>query len=125
MAFEQNLITISAPAGADLSTKQYQVVKMDTSGNVVVGASTDNNVIGVLQNSPASGEMATVAVAGITKVVAAEAIALGAEVSVIAANDGKVGDSALTTSVGICVGAAGAADEIASILLRIVDHRIV
>lgn len=125
MAYEQNLVTISAPAGADLSTKQYQVVKMDTSGNVVVGASTDNNVIGVLQNSPASGEMATVAVAGITKVVAAEAIALGAEVSVIAAADGKVGDSVLTTAVGICVGAAGAADELASILLRIVDHRVV
>jgi len=63
-------------AGADLSAKKYYFVEGTTSVTVT-NAATDIPV-GVLQNSPASGQHAEVCRFGGTKVVASGAISAGA-----------------------------------------------
>lgn len=53
---EQNLITLSAPANVDLSTKQYYAVKLNSTGKLVVaGAGTP--IAGVLQDKPSAAGM--------------------------------------------------------------------
>lgn len=50
----------SREAGADLSTKQYYVVKTDANGKYVLAAAATDNIRGVLVNAPKSGETADV-----------------------------------------------------------------
>lgn len=52
---------ISRNAGADLSAKQYYVVKTDASGDIVLASAATDAILGVLQNKPASGDTADVA----------------------------------------------------------------
>src|SRR5262245_25714320 len=54
---------ISLPAGADLSAKQFFFVKVNSSGQVVLTGAGET-AIGILQNNPASGLMATVRILG-------------------------------------------------------------
>lgn len=55
-------------AGANLSSNQYCAVKQSTTARQVVLASTGGEAIaGVLQNSPASGQVAIIAQRGITQ----------------------------------------------------------
>lgn len=69
MAFERAvLLDGSRKAAADLSTKQYYFVKLDSSGDVAVCAAVTDIPYGVLQNKPTSGETAEVMVIGISKV---------------------------------------------------------
>lgn len=111
---------------ADLSAHQYKVVEL-SSGNIRVppAASGDGcEAIGVLQDKPGSGFTGEVIVFGYTKVVAAEAIAVGdyliAQASDTAADAGKVlvgtmnGDEAVADEViiGRALQAASADGEI-------------
>lgn len=104
MAWEQNpyAVKVTLVAGADLSSSQFRFVKLD--GNLItgtpsaiVGASTADYCIGILQNQPkiiatgvnSSGTTlynygeAEVTISGITKVVAgATNIAIGSRLSV-------------------------------------------
>ena len=59
----------SGEAAADLSSNQYNFVKLDGSGNVAlcVANSAGQKPIGVLQNKPTSGQTALVRIIGITK----------------------------------------------------------
>ena len=69
-AGEQFAWTRSMAAGADLSTKQFFQVKLDTTAGrcVIVAAATDIP-IGTLQNKPAAaGRAAEVVVLGVSKV---------------------------------------------------------
>lgn len=111
----QSIFTVAA--GADLSAKQYTFVKMSGTGVVSAAAATDV-VIGVLQNTPTSGQAAEVAVSGITKLKASAAIAAGAlvgttstglAVAVVAGTD--------TTKYvfGQAITAAGAANDIITV----------
>lgn len=47
-------------AAADLSAKQYFIVKLDSNGKVALAAAATDAFIGVLQNKPKSGENAEV-----------------------------------------------------------------
>jgi hypothetical protein len=67
-------------AGADLSSKQYLFVKLNTSGQAVICDGATDSPIGVLQNDPASGEEAQVLVVGGTKLVAGAAINPGVKI---------------------------------------------
>lgn len=115
-------------ASADLSTKQYLFVKVD--GDYTVGVcDTDGEfAIGVLQNEPGSGEAATVECAGISKVVAGEAITAGQFVGTDANGKAKVVEATNTGAdtgdwaLGVCVQGAGS-DEIASVKLGFA-HRV-
>ena len=80
MAYEINNYSVRATfvAGADLSTKQYTFVKLNSSGEVIAAAAATDIPIGVLQNNPTSGAEASVTIVGGTKIVAGAAIGEGA-----------------------------------------------
>lgn len=68
----------SREAGADLSTKQYFIVKTDANGKYVLAAAATDAIRGVLVNAPKLGETADVATingSGTFKVVAGGTIA--------------------------------------------------
>lgn len=78
MAYEKSLVIDNKVAGADLSARQYHFVKLNSSGQVVIVNGVTDIPHGVLQNAPASGETAEIALAGITKIVSDGTIAVGA-----------------------------------------------
>lgn len=67
-------------AGADLSAWQYKPVKFaSTAGQVIKATATTDAIIGILQNDPASGEAADVAIAGVSKAITGTSVlAIGA-----------------------------------------------
>ena len=66
-------------AGADLSTKQYHLVRLaaTTAKAILVAGAATVGIVGVLQNDPKLNEAASVVCAGLTKSVAGGAIAPG------------------------------------------------
>lgn len=104
-------------ASEDLSAKQFHIVQMDSSGDMEVGESATDLLLGVLQDKPESGQAGTYRHQGTTKVIASAAIAIGARVT--SANDGE----AVTTTtngdivVGIALEAATAQGDIIEIQL--------
>ena len=71
-------VKVTLVAAADLSTNQYNFVKLDSSGNAAAITALTDTAIGVLQNDPTSGQEAEVLVIGGTKVVAGAALGEGA-----------------------------------------------
>ena len=115
-------ITMSFDAGADLSTKQYYFVKLNSSGQVVVCAAVTDVPIGVLQNKPSVvGEAATVCILGRTKVSADEALVAGNEIGVSADGQAQVlvvGTETTVRVLGQVTGAAGAAGRLGSAVIN-------
>jgi hypothetical protein len=113
-AFEQFGVLQSFEAGADLSAAQYRFVTIDSSGKAVLANAT-SVVIGVLQNDPKQGQMATVFIGnGLTPVRAGGTLTIGQKVTgdangqAVAATTGQQG-------LGIVVKGASAG-ELATIL---------
>jgi len=128
MATEEGLQCISAVAGADLSAvaNQYKAVKLSANKTVILCAAATDVPVGILQNTPGSGQAATVGVRGVTKWQADAAIAAGVQVGTSADGqaDAKVAGTDITEYViGQVVGGAGAAGEIAEVLISIPGHR--
>ena len=71
-------VKVTLVAAADLSSKQYTFVKLDSSGQAAAAAAATDIPIGVLQNAPTAGQEAEVLVVGGTKIVAGAAIGEGA-----------------------------------------------
>lgn len=116
MAHETALQSISLAAGADLSALQYTFVSVNSSG-LCVAASANALALGVLQNNPLSGEAATVAIGGETK------IKLGATLSPAALVEvGSGGKAAAATGTGSYVMGTltkgGADTEIGSMVIQ-------
>jgi hypothetical protein len=113
--FSNSAVKASFTAGADLSSAQYKFVKLDADGNVVVAAATTDRPIGVLQNDPASGEIAEVTIAGGTKVKAGGSVTVGnplftsASATAVTATVG--GAASVFYVLGTAIG-GGAANEI-------------
>ena len=107
-------VKVTLVAGADLSAKQYNFVKLNSSGEAVAIAAITDVPVGVLQNAPTSGQEAEVLVSGGTKLVAGEAITLPAFLSVTSA--GKADKIAVSDTTQYVVGqaltAAGADAEV-------------
>lgn len=88
------------PANADLSAKQYFIVKLDTDGvGVVLASAASDFSLGTLENKPASGEGASVHMrngAGTHKVV------LGGSVSAVGGKltADSAGKAVVTTNSG-------------------------
>lgn len=61
-------INTSWPAGADLSSKQFYAVQLTTSATITLADATVRT-IGVLQDTPASGQAGSVCVLGITRAI--------------------------------------------------------
>jgi hypothetical protein len=78
MAYEAAQICFgNLTAAADLSAKQYHFVKLASATTVNVCTAITDVPLGVLQNTPTSGQAAEVTIFGITKVVADGTLAAG------------------------------------------------
>ncbi len=123
MAFSTNYRTLpGVTAGADLSAKQFHIVKVaSTAGQVVLNGTSlfAGNVVGVLMNKPASGEEAEVALDGIVKLIVATSTIVAGDP--IGSNSTSKGTDGSTTDngsrIGKALGASAAANDIISVLL--------
>jgi len=105
-------------AGADLSLGQYHFVELSAANTVTIANAITDNVIGVLQNNPTSGQSAEVVAFGRSKVSADAAIAVGAQISTSV--DGQAQTAVGTQHVcGMALEAASAAGEIVSMFVNI------
>lgn len=96
----------TAVAGADLSAKQYHIVKLDSDGEVVLASAATDAILGVLANAPKAGAVAEVELlngSGTFKVKAANAI-ISKDAYITADADGKA--VATTTSGNRVIGRA-------------------
>ncbi len=123
MAYEIPLFSVTFSAGADLSaaTNQYRAVKLDASGNVIAITGITDRPIGILQNTPGSGQAAEVMVAGVSKVNSDAALAIGNELGVAA--DGQLdpiahGTDTTVFAIGTVLRASGAAGGYATALVN-------
>lgn len=131
MSYEESIRSITLKADATIGVftgppgypgsasphggKQYHFVKVTgpaTAGLVGAGA----KAVGVLQNKPQKeGAAATVAIRGVTNVVAGEQIAAGAEVEANAS--GQAITASTGQKLGVTLQAAGGAGELVPVLL--------
>jgi hypothetical protein len=81
-------VKVTLVAGADLSSKQYTFVKLDSSGQAVAAAAATDIPIGVLQNAPTSGQEAEVLISGGSKLVLGGTVAAAGVVSTSSAGAG-------------------------------------
>jgi phage-related minor tail protein len=107
-------------AGADLSAKQYRIVKLDSVQNqVVVATAATDKLLGVLLNNPVAGQEARVHMnTGTVKVVAAGVIALGAWVTADSVGKGTGTTSDKDKTIGIALEAAAADGDIIEVALQ-------
>ena len=78
MAYEGAQLKLgNLTAGADLSAKQFHFVKLASATTVNVCTAITDVPVGVLLNTPTSGQAAEVCIFGITKVVADGTLAAG------------------------------------------------
>lgn len=123
MAIEQPCFKIGfMKAAADLSAKQFYCVEVTADTTVNVNNAAGEEVLGVLQNAPKSGEVADVMCLGVTKIVVGtgdlaagatwEAAADGTGITAATGKVGKgtvlIGNSAgklATVTVGFATGA--------------------
>jgi len=116
MAYEAAQIKVgNFTASADLSAKQYHFVKMSGNNTVTVCAAITDVPIGVLQNTPTSGQAAEVCLFGITKVVADGTLAAGNVLGTSA--DGQAdaivaGTDTTVYTMGIALNAASAGETV-------------
>ena len=71
--------TLNRLAGADLSAKQFFIIKISTTNDkqVVLAAAGTDPIIGVLENKPASGKAAAIQIGGTAKVIAGGTVTAG------------------------------------------------
>jgi hypothetical protein len=118
MAYQQAQTNITLKAGADLSAKQYFFVKIDANGDAVL-AGNGENAIGVLQNAPASGEAANIAVAGVSKVIIGDTTSLDSGVVISSDANGKATIGVSTDfALAILIEDTTANDDVVSCLIQ-------
>lgn len=123
MATTQSTLYISKNASADLSADQYLFVKVSGVDTVTVCSATTDLACGVLTNKPTSGQAASIAILGTTKVIAAGAITAGQKVAPTAA--GKAQHAATGQfPVGVALQTSANDGDIIEILLLAVGDAI-
>jgi len=119
-AYEESQMKIGTlKAAADLSGKQYHLVKLASATTVNVCAAITDIPIGVLQNKPESGEVAEITFIGVTKIVADGTVAAGANIGTSA--DGQAdsivaGTDTTVRLVGTAIGAASAGETFTALI---------
>lgn len=84
-------VDVLIPASADLSTKQYYLVDLDSAAKVAVASAAGQRCVGVLQNTPSGdGAISIVRVAGISNVIASTTVAVGSTIATTSAGKSKV-----------------------------------
>lgn len=122
MSTEQIVECINLEAAADLSAKQFFIVYVDSNGKAALTAAATTQPIGVLQNTPTSGQAASVAIRGVTKLSGGAALTIGQQIGSDSAGQGTALtlDAAGTVynyAVGRVIKASGAADGLAEVVL--------
>jgi len=115
MAYEgpqQRLVAVTA--SEDLRLHQFKFVKLTGENTVGLVSATTDDTIGVLQDTPNVGQAANVCYEGITKVSANAALVAGNRIA--HSVDGQAAVSG--TPVGQVMQGAGAAGEIATVLIN-------
>jgi hypothetical protein len=119
MAIDNSLVCITAEAAADLSTKQYHFVAYNSSSQVASVASAGAEADAVLQDKPAAqGRACSIAISGVSKVVASAAITAGAAVT---SNNAGRAQTATTGNrvLGKALESASAAGDVIKVLLKL------
>jgi len=107
-------------AAADLSAKQYHIVTLATTAKQVkVAAAATGGLVGVLQNDPLAGEAASVVCAGMTKVVTAGSVTIGALLTANSTGQATVTTTANNSVVGRALTAATTAGDLCEILVSL------
>lgn len=120
MAYEGAQLKLgNLTAAADLSAKQYHFVKLASATTVNVCTAITDVPIGVLQNTPTSGQAAEVCIFGITKVVADGILAAGNIIGT--SNDSQAdaisrGTDTTVTIMGQAIEAAAAGETVTMFL---------
>lgn len=120
MASELGLKTFSATAGADLSAKQFYFVRLSSTGTVELCDTEGELPCGILQNKPESGEVASVAYEGVSKLVLGGTVDSNDEVMTDANGKGKAAAGATTPGnfiVGSMLKGGGVSGDIQSCLI--------
>ena len=122
MAVEYSGKDISFLAAESLATHQYRFVVQATDTTVQMANGATEIPVGILQNAPASGEVAVVRVEGTSKLVmnAAVAVATLVKNEYVGATDNGKGDAADTDgdyARGLVIQASGAEDDVGGVLL--------
>ncbi len=128
MAWEAPLLCYSGlVAGADLSAagNQYKFVKLSADRTVVLCAATTDVPIGVLQNTPASGDAATVGFLGVSKVQGDADLTYGNQIGTSADGQAAAYTVADTTKfiVGQVIFGNSAAGGYATCAINCIPHR--
>lgn len=108
-------------AGADLRTKQYHFVKLESDGEVVACSAVTDVPYGVLQNKPNTGQEAEIVIIGITKISADEDLIPGELLGTSADGQAQAvvaGTETTVYIVGVCRNAVGAAGRIGSAVVN-------
>lgn len=119
MAFEQNLSQLghlTAAADYSATTAQYKAVYQSSASAATIAATAGREVVGILQNNPASGKPCEIAYFGASKALLGGTVAANDPVTVDA--NGKI--VAATKNSEYVLGRAllgGAADEVGTILI--------
>ena len=104
-------------ATGDLSSYQYYVMKFgSTAGTVKVATAVTDALAGILQNEPASGEAAEVAVLGVVKAAAEASVTAGAYLTVSSTGRVKKTTTDLDFTVGQALEASSSAGDIIQIV---------
>ena len=106
-------------AAADLSAKQYHIVKLASATTVNVCSAITDVPIGVLLNKPESGEVAEICIMGVSKIVADGTIAAGNLLGTSA--DGQAdaiaaGSDTTVYTIGQAIGAASAGETFTALI---------
>lgn len=127
MAYEGAVLKIgNLTAAADLSAKQYYFVKLASATTVNVCSGVTDKPIGVLQNTPTSGQAAEIVFFGISKVNVDGTTAAGDLLGTAADGQAAVYTSSDTTKY-VCGQAieAGAAGNLVTAYINITNSRFV
>ena len=117
-------------AAEDLSSRQFRLVRVAGDNRVELVDADGGFAIGVLQNAPASGAAAAVEMAGVSKLVAGEALAAGDFFGADSQGRGRVVEATATGAdlgdwiLGSVLEGVGAAGEIATVKLMSPVHRV-
>lgn len=112
MAYENNTESMTIPAAADLSTHQYKLMTVNSSGQAALANATAL-VVGVLQNKPtAAGQAATIVYGGVSKCIAAGVITAGSRVTADANGLAIAAATAGDAVIGVALATAAANDII-------------
>lgn len=116
----QEIFDASFKAAADLSAKQFFIMKPSAADTIAIAAAATDLSIGVLQDKPKSGEAGRVRVLGISKVVSdgsGTAIAVGDRVGPNSSGKAVKKATADYNCIGIALDASTADGTIIRVLL--------